>query len=233
MISFHISRSRAASFLLALITVAASLPNTSRAATLSTTYNFPAFTIDGFQSSLSHEFAVNVQDFNPALGTLDSIGVSVSMTLQAAATQTSGTPGDGFGAGGGAAPTFDGQSFEGFSLDASGDVTQLNQPFTVSDTEGSTVTFNSGVNISPSDFQGAIGTGTVPVTYPYNGDFDGANALSDLSENFSGSVMISYNYTPSSAAVPLPKSLSMSLVGLGMLASLRLLKMAKDSRRLA
>jgi hypothetical protein len=231
MIRASILSSRVTASLLALIALAAFMPNPSRAAQISTTYNFTPFTIDGFQSSFSHDFSVNVQDFNPALGTLDSIGVSMSMTLQATATQTSGTPGDGFGGGGGAAPSFNGQSFEGFSLNVSGTTTQLNKPATVSDTEGSQVTFSiSGGNIFPPDFQGAIGTGTVPVVYPYSsGNFDGADTLSDVSETFSGSVKIAYNYTSPSAAVPLPKSLSMSLVGLGMLVMLRVLKMAKES----
>jgi len=231
MIRARILSSRAAVFLLALLWLTGFRPNASSAAQISTTYNFPSFTIDGFQSSFSHDFSVNVQQFNPALGALDSIGVSISMTAQATATQTSGTPGSGFsfGAGGGAAPIFDGQSFLGFGLNVSGATPQLNTPVTVSDTEGSQITFSIGAdNIFPPDFQGAIGTGTVPVTYPYNGDVNGANTLSDVSETFSGEVTIAYNYTPASP-VPLPKSLSTSLLGLGMLVALRALKVAKDS----
>jgi hypothetical protein len=230
MIRARILSSPAAVSLLALLWLAGFRPNASSAAQISTTYNFPSFTIDGFQSSFSHDFSVNVQQFNPALGALDSIGVSISMTVQATVTQTSGTPGDGFGAGGGAAPIFNGQSFLGFGLNVSGDTSQLNTPVTESDTEGSQTTFSLGAdNIFPPDFQGAIGSGTVPVTYPYSGDVNGASTLSDVSETFSGEVTIAYNYTPASAAVPLPKSLSMSLLGLGMLVVLRVLKIAKES----
>ena len=125
----------------------------------------------------------------------------------------------------------------GFGLDVNGTSTQLNEPVTASDTEESpAATFVSGVNISGPDFQGEIGTGTVPVVYPYTGVLNGANTFSDVSETLSGNVEIAYNYTPSSAAVPLPNSLSMSMLGFGMLASFGLLKKAKGSsisRRIA
>jgi hypothetical protein len=235
-----ISSSRAAASLFAIIAFAAFMPNTARAVTISTTYTFASSTIDGFHpaaSGISHDFLANATKFNPALGTLDSVGVFWSITLQATATQTSGAPGDGFGAGGGNAVSFNGQDYSGFSLSVNGTTTQLNKPVTVSDTEGAPITtLISGVNASPSVIQGAIGTGTVPVDYDYSGSFNGADTLSDVSETFSGSVEVAYNYTPSSVAVPLPKSLSMSLLGLGMLASFGLLKMAKESsasRRLA
>jgi hypothetical protein len=233
MISSRISPSRAAAFLLALIAFAAFLPGTSRAVTISTTYTVTSFTIDGFQDTdFLHDLSVNAEKFNPALGTLDSIGVFWTVTLQATASQTSGTPGDGFGGGGGGAPNFNGQSSVGFSLDVNGTTTQLNKPVTVSDTEESpATTFSiSAGNIFPPDFQGAIGTGTVPVFYPYGGVLDGADTLSDVSETLSGSVKVAYNYTPAgaAAAVPLPKSLSMSLVGVGTLVLLRLVKKAKE-----
>ncbi|HEX4055343.1 MAG TPA: hypothetical protein VHX86_13850 [Tepidisphaeraceae bacterium] len=237
MVTTRISSSRAAGCLLAIIALAALIPSTSLAATISTTYNLTSLTLDGFQFEL-HDFTVDATQFNPALGALDSIDVVWSITNELTATQTSGNIGDSLESQSSGLVFFNGQNYDGITLPNPASATQFNTPFTSSVTGGSdSVTeLISGVNISGPDFQGAIGIGTVPVEFQADVSFAGADSFSDQSTTVSGSVEVSYNYTSSSTAVPLPNSLSMSMLGLGMLASFGLLKKAKGSsisRRIA
>ena len=226
MSNVRIASSRVTAFLLSIIAFLALMPNTSRAGTVSTTYKFDAQTLDGFQNSLSRDFSVNAAQFDSALGNLNSIDVVVSITLEVNATST--VVGDSMSASGGGAPGFNGQDFNGFSVGAPATSTKTG-PFSASDTEGSTVTFIRGTNISPAGFDGAIGTGAIPFDYSFNGNFNGSSSLLDPSVTTSGSVEVSYDFGSSSAAVPMPNSLKTSLWGLVALGMFRLGKTAKNS----
>src|SRR5450432_1119725 len=125
-----IASSRVAASLLAIIALAAFMPNTSRAGTVSTTYTFAAKKLDGFQNTFSRDFAVNAAQFNPALGKLNSVDVVFSMTLEVDATST--VVGDSMSASGGGGPSFNTQGFNGFGLFAPATSTKTG-PFSGSD----------------------------------------------------------------------------------------------------
>jgi hypothetical protein len=224
--SVRISSARTAASLLGIIALAAFMPSTSRAGTVSATYNFDAQTLDGFQNTFSRDFSVNAAQFNSTLGKLNSIEVVLSITLEVNAT--SQLVGDSMGASGGGGPSFNSQGFNGFSLFAPATSTKTG-PISASDTEGSTVTFISGTNISPANFDGTIGTGTVPFDYLFSGNFNGSSDLVDPSVTTSGSVKVSYDFSPNSAVVSMPSSLKTSLLGLAALGLFRLRKTAKNS----
>ena len=221
-----IASSRATAALLGIIALLVLMPTSSRAGAVSTVYTFDAQTLDGLQPTLSRDFAQSVAQFNPSLGTLNSIVVAFSMTITDNAT--SPLVGDAMEASGGASPVFNGQGLLGFSVNASATSTKSG-PFSATDTEGSTETLIRGVTTSPTTFDGVIGTGTIPFDYPFTGIFDGNSELVDPSVTTSGSLNVTYDFSSSSAAVPMPSSLKTSLWGLVALGLFRLGKTAKDS----
>ncbi len=143
-------------------------------------------------------FSFNVNQFDPALGTLDSADVSFNASLLI--TGTAGPTGGSISGGASTSVYFDGTSFTGAGSgtgSGGGPGSPVSAPFSLSGSSG----LVSG--ILPS----AIGTGTVVLEMSSltGGNLDGSTLGTDtaLLSVTGGNVAVTYNYT---AAIPEPAS---------------------------
>lgn len=193
-------------FILSIVSMA----GIAQADVVSTTYPLTPYSMGQF-GPVSNTFSVDVTQFDPALGTLDSITVAWDMTL------SGGGEDDGSGDGGaivngGGPVSINGAVYNGFGLSGGNNAAEPGDTFAFSSPGGVTSTVSPGNGVSQATFDSTIGLGTVPFAYAFSGTFSGGSVIT-ASAGITGSVQVDYNFTP----VPEPTSLGL-LGAIGMIA---------------
>jgi hypothetical protein len=197
--------------ILALVLAAAALGTHARAATISNTYTLTPLVAS--PGAISNTFSATAPQFNPLLGTLNSVTVVWAMTLNAAG-EDDGTGQGSIGVSGGGPTTLNGFAYSGFGFGAAAGAEEEFDSFSFSTSAGNTSNLTSANGII---FSNAIGAGTIPYAYTLNSNFNASSVITAQAV-FAGTVQVDYNFTP------IPEPSSFALAGLALCGMVRFVR---------